>query len=506
MRIINLTSHSITFQIKANAIYETNPYEVYLNDKLILKDKRNIITLFSLRANTEYKLKISLIDNIIYFTTKKESMLLNVKDFGAIGDGIHDDTASFQLAITSLLKDGTLYIGDGKYYLKPIYLKSYMTLYIDKNAELVFETDRNEYPYLPPINLNEGPLGTWQGDKDKVFASPLTLINIEHVNIIGEGIINCNALNSDWYINHREMKIARRPFGIYINNCKHVCLNGITIKDTASWNVHPYFSHNLKLLNLTLLNPKNMPTTDGIDVDSCENVLIAGCDISVGDDCIAIKSGTYEFVKEFGVYPSKNIRIENCLMRSGHGGVVFGSESSSGINHVYIKNCLFKETDRGFRLKTRRLRGNIPVTNVKFKNIIMEHVLTPFVINMFYNMGPAGGHEEIIHRDFVPIDETTPRVEDFVFENITCNDVDIASGVFLGLKESPIGSLTFKNCTFNYKKDALGGYPVMIEKPIKYVKAGLIFSNVDIVNIFSIKMNEVNGEKFILNNVKKFNK
>ncbi len=502
MRIIKTTSHSVTIRISTKDIYYTSPYEVFLNDEFFIKDNRNVITLFNLKPNTEYKLNVSTSDKILYFTTDKETMFSNVKDFGAIGDGINDDTAAFQLAIATLLNNGTLYVGKGKYYLKPIYLKSNMTLYLDKDAELIFETDRNKYPYLPPLKLIDGPLGTWQGDKDIVFASPLTLINLENVNIIGEGTINCNALNSDWYINHRVKRKAWRPFGVFINNCKHICINGLTIKDTASWNVHPYFSKDLSFFNLTLLNPKDMPTTDGIDIDSCENVVVAGCDISVGDDCIAIKSGTYEFIKEFGVHPSKNIKIENCLMRSGHGGVVFGSESSSGIDNVIIKNCLFQETDRGFRLKTRRLRGNIPVTNVKFKNIIMDHVLTPFVINMFYNMGPTGGHEEIIHQDYVVKDETTPKVENFIFENITCNDVDIAAGVFLGLKESPILSLTFKNCTFNYKDNALGGNPVMIENPKNYLKAGLIFSNVKTVNIFSLKMNGVKGNDYVLDNVK----
>ena len=120
-----------------------------------------------------------------------------------------------------------------------------------------------------------------------------------------------------------------------------------------------------------------MPTTDGLDPDCCEDCLIAGNTFNVGDDCIAIKSGTFELAKKYKK-ASSNIKIRNNFMEQGHGGVVFGSESSGGIDNVVVEQCIFKNTDRGLRIKTRRGRGRIGnIDSVVFNNILMDNVKTP---------------------------------------------------------------------------------------------------------------------------------
>ena len=88
------------------------------------------------------------------------------------------------------------------------------------------------------------------------------------------------------------------------------------------------------------------PNTDGINPESCKNVHISDCHISVGDDCITIKSGRDLQARKLGV-PCENITITNCTMLSGHGGVVIGSEMSGGVKKVTISNCVFDGTDRG---------------------------------------------------------------------------------------------------------------------------------------------------------------
>ena len=124
------------------------------------------------------------------------------------------------------------------------------------------------------------------------------------------------------------------------------------------------------------------PNTDGINPESCRNIHISNCHISVGDDCIAIKSGR-EFDTYIKEWASENITITNCTMAGGHGGIVIGSEMSGGVRNVTISNCIFQNTDRGFRVKTRRLRGGT-VENIRVSNIIMEHVYCPLIINCYY--------------------------------------------------------------------------------------------------------------------------
>lgn len=149
--------------------------------------------------------------------------------------------------------------------------------------------------------------GTWQGEEAPCFASLITAVNCKNVAIAGEGVIDGNALSSDWYERHRVMRGAWRPRGVFFNRCKNVLMQGVTVRDTPSWNVHPYFCKGVKLYNLSLFNTPSMPTTDGIDPDCCEDVDIAGVHISVGDDCIAVKSGTLELARRYKT-PCKNVR------------------------------------------------------------------------------------------------------------------------------------------------------------------------------------------------------
>lgn len=241
-----------------------------------------------------------------------------------------------------------------------------------------------------------------------------------------------------------------------------------------------------------------MPTTDGIDPDCSNNIEIKGCKFSVGDDCIAIKSGTYGLALKYK-QASSDILIENNLMADGHGGVVFGSESSGGIKNIIVRRCLFENTDRGLRIKTRRGRGNVgQIDNITFDDIVMNNVLTPFVINSYYNMGPKGGHEEYVWTTkALPVDEYTPVLGAFHFSNMVCNDVSIAAGVFLGLAEMPIKLVSFENVSFSYNKEALEGIPCMMEHPYKMKRAGIFCLNVEKLETKNVTFDGVLGDEII---------
>ncbi len=504
MKILSLTSRSICLERQGSSPYfSQEEFDIYLNGELLRRENRNVFSVFDLAPGREYTINAG--DETVVFYTGQESFCLNVRHFRALGDGVHDDTAAFQAAIACCPAGGTVYVPAGKYFLKPLFLKSEMTLYLAQGAVLLGHPDRQVYPILPGI-LRSGDeemnLGTWQGEEVSCFASLLTAVNCHDVAVIGQGSIDCGGRDGDWYQDHRTMRIAWRPRGVFFNRCKNVLLQGVTVGNTPSWNIHPYFCEDVKLLDLKLYNDAHMPTTDGIDPDTCENVQIIGVDISVGDDCIAIKSGTIEQAKKYRK-PCRNVTIRNCRMCAGHGGVVLGSELSGGIENVTVERCLFVGTDRGLRIKTRRGRGRYGLTgNITFRDIRMEGVKVPFVVNMYYNMGDNTGHTEYVWTtQKLPVDERTPLIGAFRFENMVCTHVGYCAGAFYGLPEAPIEAISFKNVSFSYDPESEAGFPDMKEINEKVKNQGLYFQFVEKVALEDVAIHGCIGDKVICEGV-----
>jgi len=507
MKILSLTYKSATFELEKSITpygYD-GEFDVLLNGVFVRKERKNVFSLFGLKQGCDYLVQAA--GERAKFKLPRIYAEVNVVSFGAKGDGITDDTAAFTAALGILPENSALYVPEGTYFLKPLFLKSGTTLYLEKGATLLANPDRFEYPVLPAViksGKREFNFGTWQGEEADCFASLITAYKQRDIKIIGEGVIDCSATSGDWYINHRVKRGAWRPRGMFFNRCKNVLVQGITVKNTPSWNIHPYFCKNVKLFDLYLENPSSMPTTDGIDPDCCNGVEIVGVKISVGDDCIAIKSGTLDFAKKYKT-PCKNVIIRNCLMLKGHGGVVFGSELSGGIKNVKVSKSVFDGTDRGLRIKTRRGRGRIgAVGGVTFSGIDMKNVKVPFVINMYYNMGDENGHTEYVWTtEKLPVDERTPKLGKFTFKNMTCSGVGYCAGAFFGLPESPIDSVSFKNVKFSYDKNCAAGEPAMREKNAALKNAGLDFHFVKTVKLEKISFDGQSGEEVLLEQVQK---
>lgn len=496
MKILRLTSRSITLVMDSNnPYYYEEEFDIYLNDKYIRSENRNVFSIFDLSPSTSYKIKINNED--IEFNTLSEEVCLNVKEFNAVGDGTSDDTVKIQAAIMCCPNNGCVYIPKGIYLVSALYLKSNMMLYFEKGAKLLAKTDRMAYPIHPGLVDNYN-FGVWEGSEVNNFSSIINCMFIENTIICGEGEIDSQAENGDWYHNHRQMNIAWRGHSLFFNRSKNIDVIGVYVHNTQSWAIHPYFTENISFINVFIKNNPSMPTTDGIDPDSCDCVNIVGCKFDVGDDCIAIKSGTIDLAKKYRK-PCSNLFISNNLMMQGHGGVVFGSESSGGIRNVVVEKCLFINTDRGLRIKTRRGRGNIgSIDNVSFDNILMKGVKAPFVINMYYNMGPKGGHTEYVWTTKpLPVDERTPIIGIFKFTNMKCIDVEYAAGVFLGLPEAKIKGLEFENIEFSYNKNCEEGYPVMIEHNFTMKNKGLYCFNVEKVITKNVTFDGVDGMSII---------
>ena len=512
--VIFVSSRSFTIELSNKDVYETKNYSIYLNDEFYIENiKTNVYSIFNLQCDKEYKVEVKQGNDSCVKTIKTdyESVCLNVLNFGAKGDGKTLDTNFIQAAIMACPKYGRVYFPKGNYLTGPLFLKNDITIEISKDARLLGDTDRNHYPVLPGMTYtsnekDEYNLGSWEGNPLDTFASILTGINIENVKIIGEGIVDGNASNADWWQDVRTRRIAWRGRGLFLNNCNNVVLQGVTVTNTPSWNLHPYFSRNLKFVDLKLINPKDSPNTDGCDPESCENVDIIGVYFSVGDDCIAIKSGKIFMGRKYKK-PSENFNIRNCSMNFGHGAIVLGSEMSGGIKNITVSNCLFNQTDRGLRIKTRRGRGKDAIIDgITFENIKMTDVLTPLVINMFYFCDPDGHTEYVYSKEKLPVDDRTPYLGKFVFKNIEATDVNVAAGTFYGLPEQPIDSITIENVDFKYSKDPKEGRPAMMDglEPMK--GKGLIFNyvkNVKLKNVTFEGLKEKEVETVCVDNISK---
>ena len=512
--VLVTTSRSFTIELDNNDIVETSKYNLYLNDELYLENEtKNVISFFDLIPDKAYKVEIknSKENYVSYVKTDYEYVTLDVKRFGAKGDGKTLDTNQIQACILACPDKGRDYFPDGDYYTGPLFLKSNITIELSKNARLIGDTDRNHYPILPGVTYlsdesDEYNLGSWEGNPLSCFASIITGINVENVNIIGEGVIDGNANNADWWVDVRKKRIAWRPRGVFLNKCKNITLQGVTVTNTPSWNLHPYFSENLKFIDLKLINPKNSPNTDGCDPESCKNVDIIGVYFSVGDDCIAIKSGKIYMGRKYKK-PSEYFNIRNCSMNFGHGAIVLGSEMSGGIKNITVNRCLFNQTDRGLRIKTRRGRGKDAIIDgITFENIKMTEVLTPLVINMFYYCDPDGHTEYVYSKEKLPVDERTPYLGEFKFKDIDCSDVNVAAGTFYGLPEQPIKSIDIENVTFHYAKNPKPGVPAMMDGLDPMSGKGIILSYVDTVKVKNVKFDGLYDKDYELFDVKKFEK
>lgn len=496
---------SACFELENNSpYYNESEYTVNLNGNDLYSAKTNVFSLFDLKPDTEYTLKVC--GETLTFTTGKETCGVNVKEFGAVGDGVHDDTVNIQTAINCLPVGGRLYFPEGTYSIAPLALKSHITLHLAENAVLLGVTDTERYPVIPGAldDMETGELvqfGTWEGNSIPMHQALLFAEYAEDIRIVGKGVVDGNAQNSEWWINVKERKIGR-PRLLFTNRCKDITVHGITAQNAASWQLHPYFSENLDFLDVSVNAPKNSPNTDALDPEACDNVNIIGCKFSVGDDCIAIKSGKIEIGKKYKT-PANHHTIRNCIMQFGHGAITLGSEMAGGVKNLTVNRCIFNRTDRGLRIKTRRGRGKDAVIDgVLFENIKMDGVLTPIVINMWYNCCDPDRYSEYnTVRDKLPVDERTPYLGKFTFRDMVCENCQVAACYCDGLPEQPIEEITVENIRFTYDENAQEGIPAMRNNAEPMCRAGMYFDNVKKLTVRNVDISGNHGEALMANNV-----
>ena len=357
---------------------------------------------------------------------------------------------------------GTLFFPAGKYLTGAVKLKSNITIELEAGATLLFSDNFDDY--LPFVEMRH------EGIMMKSFSPLISATDAENITIKGEGkldgqgkkwwdefrkviidlkangVRDFNKYQPMWekandlkalyaevdkdYVSSFQRRFFRPPF-IQPMRCKNVKIEGITIVNSPFWTINPEFCENVTVDGITINNPLS-PNTDGINPESCKYVHIANCHISVGDDCITLKSGRDLQGRKLNA-PDENITITNCTMLAGHGGVVIGSEMSGGVRKVVISNCVFDGTDRGIRIKSTRGRGGV-VEDIQVNNIVMRNIKKEaIVIDLKYSQMPQE-----------PLGERTPIFRNISISNMTASDVQIPIRLN-GLEESPISDITLTN-------------------------------------------------------------
>ncbi len=510
-RVIFQTSRKLVIELENQGSFYTKlPYTILVNGKAWMESNRVVETIDGLKPDTEYEVTVKNKEDgseSVWLRTNFEYVTLNIREFGAKGDGETDDTLAIQAAISCCPKNSRVLVPEGIYKVSSLFLKSHITLELAEGAVLSAFTEREKFAILPGMSESwdekeEYNLGTWEGNPLDMFSAIITGVGVTDVVITGKGTIDGGATYKNWWHNFRRIIGAYRPRMIFLNHCKRITLHQFTTNNSPAWNIHPYFSEDLRFIHLDIRNPKISPNTDGMDPESCKNVEIVGTHFSVGDDCIALKSGKKYMGKRYK-QPCENIEIRQCCMKDGHGSITLGSEMAAGVRNVRVKDCLFLNTDRGLRIKTRRGRGNDAVIDqIIFENIYMDQVLSPFVINSFYwDCDPDGHTEYVASKKPLPVDERTPFIKKLSFRNIEAHNCHVCGAFIYGLPEAKIEEINMENISIDYAANPTPAFPAMMAGVDKQVKTGIFISNVKCLTTKNVKIFGQDGPKWQVDGV-----
>jgi polygalacturonase len=383
--------------------------------------------------------------------------VFNLLNFGAIEGGETKNTAAFAAAIDACATagGGRVLVPAGRWLTGPIHLRSHIELHLSEGAEVLFSDQFEDY--LPVVLVRVGGIELYN-------YSPLVYArDCENIAITGPGKLNGNA-KAWWPWKTKETKeifqlaprgvpvdqriygtpeAAIRPNFVVLMNCKNVLLEGFTIGSGPNWTIHPVYCENVIIRRVHVLT--DGPNNDGIDPDSCRNMLIEHCVFDTGDDCVVLKSGYNEDGWRVA-RPTENVVMRWCSSKRGHGGLVIGSEMSGDVRNVYVHDCDFEGTDRAVRIKSRADRGgiveNVWAENLRLKNMKYEAV----IMNMDYT---ADRNRVVLGKP--------PLFRNIHIKNLTCDGAPTAVRI-VGLENSPVQNVTFTDVNIRSTKGVLASH------------------------------------------------
>lgn len=370
------------------------------------------------------------------------ALTINAADFIT-----QDTTGAIQAAINTCASHGggCVLVPPGDWFTGPIHLTDNIHLKLSEGSILRFSTQYKDY--LPVVFTR------WEGMECYNYSPLIYAKDCRNIAITGKGTL-IGGGEAWWHFKEQQQEAARelcyaqsrnipvekriygtetaalRPSFIQFIGCRNILLDDFTVLDGPQWTLHPVYCENVLIRNLTVSTHGH--NTDGLNPDSCCNVMIEGCTFNTGDDCIAINSGMNEDGWRIGK-PCENIEIKNCTMLGGHGGIVIGSAISGGIRNIYAHDCTIRGTMQGIRIKSMRGRGGY-IDNAIFENIDIRDVSHQAIqINMFYEFSTVQ-----------PLSDTPSDCRNITIRHIT--GLGAATGIEIrGLPEKKLQSITMEN-------------------------------------------------------------
>jgi polygalacturonase len=362
-----------------------------------------------------------------YGAQKPKLASFNVRSFGATGDGVAKDTAAFQKALDTCAVSGggEVVVPAGKYLIGSIQIGNRTILRLEKDSVLMGSPDLADYPIMD-IRWE----GRWQqGHRALIYSG-----NVDHTGIIGPGRIEGNRAVAFGKGGMRGAPVLE-PI-----SCNDLLWEGFAVTHDGTWATHPTYCANVVIRNLHIRN-----TRDGIDVDSCKNVRIEGCDIDTGDDAISLKSGRGMNGARIGK-PTEDILITRCVLGGGYFACIgIGSETSGGIRNVRIEKTRFAHSNTyAIYIKTRTGRAGV------IDNIIGEDL--DVAKGGFLSINTKSGGNQSTPDDTVEGDLGYPVLRNIRFSNVRLKDVTTLVDAIRVPPEKPILGLSLSNITGACKK------------------------------------------------------
>lgn len=380
-----------------------------------------------------------------------------ITDFGVKQDSTVIQTEVIQAVIdqASANGGGVIVIPKGVFLSGALFFKSKTALYLAKGAVLKGSDNIIDYPIRA---------SRIEGQNLNYFPALVNAYGVDRFSISGEGTINGNGKKfweAFWKRRSENPDCTNlevsRPRLVFVWNCNDVQFQDVKLINSGFWTNHFYKCNNIKLLNLYIFSPHigiKAPSTDAVDLDVCENVLIKNCYMSVNDDAVALKGGKGPYAdKDQNNGPNKNIIIEDCTFGFCHSALTNGSEA------IHNRNIIFRNSkiDGASRLLWLKMR---PDTPQRYEYILVENIkgqaetgLAIFAWRQFYDLKD---------RQDIPLSYG---------DHITLKNMDLKSTNFYGVEKDPnvrLSNFRFENLNIESSKTKID----------QSIINGIIFKNV----------------------------